>query len=199
MRRADATEERSVQASMRRHGVVVRDVWVRPGVEVNAWAPLRGRMWVSEGFLTAPTWRRAAILAHEAGHARLRHVSWCLVLVVVTEAALIPARMALGTVALASPLGWGLSMALVGAAQVGVFAGLSALGRRQEFAADRWAVQHGGITVGVYRDHLALLHHPEARGLEDRALATHPSPDRRIKHLRPRKGAAAVFRGKAVV
>ena len=73
MRPATAEETRMIVAAMARHGVRVREVWVRAGDVVNAWAPVRGRMFVKAGFLRTPAWRRAAILAHEAGHVRLRH------------------------------------------------------------------------------------------------------------------------------
>ena len=189
MRRATASEERSVQDGMARHGVFVRDVWVRPGEVANAWAPVRGRMWASEGFWTAPAWRQAAFLAHEAGHVRLRHVPWCMALLVVVEAAQVPGRMALGPTALASPWGWGLSMAVIFAAQAVVLAGLVALGRWQEFAADRWAVEHGGIAGGKYKEHLALLPQLVTRGFANRLLETHPSNERRIERVR--RGAAA--------
>ena len=184
MRRATTDEEGPIREAMARHGVRVREVWVRPGEAVAAWAPVRGRMQVREGFLTAPAWRRAAILAHEAGHVRLRHVPWCVALVGVAEVALLAGRLALAPVILAGPGALLLGTAGVLLGEAGVWAGVSALARAQEFAADRWAVEHGGITGCVWLGHLALTGHPVERGWVDRLLATHPRPERRAGRVR---------------
>ena len=180
MRPATTDEEAPIRQAMASHGVRVRAVWVRAGDVVNAWAPLRGRMFVQEGFLRAPAWRRAAILAHEAGHVRLRHVPWALGLVAVAETVLLAGRELLVPTFLRSPLSFALGTAGVMLGEVGVLAGLFALSRLQEFAADRWALRCGGIPMGAYLEHLALLHHPVARDALDRLLATHPAPALRI-------------------
>ena len=184
MRRATAEETRLIVEAMARHGVAVREVWVRDGDVVNAWAPVRGRMFVKEGFLRAPAWRREAVLAHEAGHERLRHFPWALGLVAVAEAVLLAGRELLLPTFLRSPLAFALGTAGVMLGEVGVLACLFALTRRQEYAADRWALERGGIPAGMYLEHLALLHHPVARDALDRMLATHPAPALRIERCK---------------
>ncbi len=190
MRRATESEEEGIREGLARHGVVAREVWVRPGEVVNAGAPVRGRMVVSEGFLTAPAWRQAAILAHEAGHVRLRHTPWLVGAWAAGEALQMVARLGLAPVMLGRPAALAAGIAGVLLCQAGLFVGLCAQYRRLEFAADRWAVEHGGITGGGYMEHLALLPQPVARSFQDRLLATHPSNERRIERVRRRATAA---------
>jgi Zn-dependent protease with chaperone function len=173
-----------VVAAMARHGVRVREVRVRPCRAVNATAPLRGRMTVTEGFLQAPRWRQAAILAHEAGHVRLRHTPRCVVLAAALEAALAAVRYALAPVVLRGPVVFAAATAAVLVGEAGVWAAVSALMRRHEVEADRWAVGPGGVAAADYVRHLALLS-PRAPGRWwDRLLATHPAPQARAAALR---------------
>lgn len=183
MRSATAEEHARVVAAMARHGVRMRRVLVRPTADINATAPLWGRMAVTEGLLAAPEWRRRAVMAHEAGHVRLRHTAWCVVAAAAVEMALAAARYALAPVVLASPWAYAASMVAVGAAEAGVWAGVCAVMRHQEVAADRWAVGPGGITAAVYLRHLAALPEVEVHGLWGRMLVTHPTPVERARAL----------------
>ena len=192
MRRATPAEEQPILEALARYGVRVREVWVRPGGAVAAWAPVRGRMQVREGFLRAPAWRRAAILAHEAGHVRLRHLPWCVALVGAAEAALLVGRLALAPAILAGPAAFVAGMAGVLLGEVAVWGAVSAVARAQEYAADRWAIEHGGITGCVYLTHLALMGHPAERGWVDRLLATHPHPERRAERIRRMAAGVAI-------
>ena len=183
MRRATPAEEGPIRAAMAAHAVVVREVFVLPGAAAAAWAPVRGRMRVREGFLCAPAWRRAAIIAHEAGHVRLRHLPRCVALAATTEAALLAARVALAPALLSGPLAFGLGTAGILAGEVAVWASVSWLMRIQEYAADRWAVRDGGVTGGEYVEHLRQVGHPAARGPLDRLIETHPTPAQRIRRI----------------
>ncbi len=182
-RRGTQAEERPIQEAMAALGVRVREVWVYDGFKVNASAPVRGCMGVTEGFLCADPWRQSAILAHEAGHARLRHTVKAVAVAVVLEAGLVACRVAAAPWIVLGPGPFTAGLAGVMAAEVGVWVAVAALGRSHEYAADRWAVERGGITEGVYQVHLAALHHPPTVTLWNRLLATHPTPERRAARL----------------
>lgn len=180
MRDATPVEAGIVRAAMARYGVRVSRVRVRDLVPVNAWAGLGGCLTVTAGLLAAPEWRRECVYAHEAGHFALRHpvtrILWYL-------GAFLPLAVAGLALSPVMPLPfWDRYVLGLGfvAAHVAAFCGATALGRWQEFSADRWAAAR----VPDYGGHLALVTHPEARGCWDRLIATHPSPARRLMGLR---------------
>ena len=183
MRRATAAEERMIVAAMAAHGVSVREVWVLPGEAVGAWAPVRGRMRIREGFFAAPPRRQRAILAHEAGHVIGRHWLRCVVLASVLEGVLVAARFLLAPAILSA--WWTIPLGGVGVAvsEVFVWVIVAAVGRRQEHLADRWAIEHGGISLETYAEHLAGVEHLKGMGWVDRLLASHPTPERRMRVL----------------
>lgn len=155
---------------MARHGVAMREVWVRSGDVVNVWAPVRGRMFAKEGFPRAPAWRRRAILAHDAGNVRLRHVPWALGVVAVAETVLQAAREVLLPMFPRGPQAFALGGAGVMLGEVGVVADLCALTRRQQFAADRWAVQHGGVAEMRVALYLRVSTDDKGRDLDTQRL-----------------------------
>ena len=181
--RAAAEDEEAIRKAMAAYGVRIRAVEVLPGPTVTAWAPVCGRMRVRAGFLTAAGWRRAAILAHEAGHVRQRHWGKVFVLFVALEAGLLVLYEAARPWMFSGPGQMVVGLLGMLAAQVGVWVGALAVGRRQEYAADRWAVERGGITGGEYRAFLEQVHRPTAATVWNRLLATHPTPEQRMARV----------------
>ncbi len=181
-RRATPAEEGPILEAMAALGVRVRVVWVYDVNQVNAYSPVRGCMSVTEGYLRAAPWWQSAILAHEAGHARLRHTAKAMAVAVVLEAGWVAC---LGSLVSLSSVGGEIALIVLSmVALVSPLVVIGTLGRSHEYAADRWAVEHGGITEGVYQAHLAAFyHHPPHMTLWDRLLATHPTPERRAARL----------------
>ncbi len=149
-----------IEEAMRGYGCRVRvGAWLVGGINARIG---RGRLEVTQGFMSAPEPLQRVILAHEAGHVREHHgwVCW--------GAAAVIGGLGAGVV-VACPA-WLQPLAACGG-MAGAVAALSAVMRWQEIRADSWAARR---CDGYAERQAALPRGSLERGWVERLISTHP-------------------------